>query len=305
MSGERASELVPGVVRIVAPLPFSKPPSINCYAIDTPQGEVLIDTGMIGSESALDAGLAAAGAQPRQVMVTHGHPDHFGLAGRYGDIVHVHPHAYEQATMSFSPTMNGALSGRVVDLDGLRPMLELIKKMTVPLPARSDMNEGDRLGEWEAILTPGHAPGHLCLYRERDGVLIAGDHLLPDVTPNLNATDHMPDPVSDFLASLERVAKLDISLVLPAHGEPFADAPGRAAELIAHHERRLGQLVEALDGGPQTEEALTSLLFGRLENEDAVMAHMEAHAHLVHLQLAGRVIAREPGVWSLSSNGNP
>jgi len=304
---ERVHEVAPGVLRIIAPLPFPDPATINCYVISTPEGDVLVDPGMIGSEEAIDGGLAEMGRQPRQVLITHGHPDHFGLAGRYGDLVWAHPDALEQTEMATAaepdPTMQGALSGRDVDTDSMAMMFALIAKLTVPLPPARHLEDGDRIGEWQALLTPGHAPGHLCLYRERDRVLLVGDILLPETTPNLHLTRTMRDAVSDFIASLERLAELEISLVLPSHGEPFTDAAGRAAQLIAHHERRLQRLIDELAEGPRSEGDLTSALFGHLEVSDhIVMAHMETHAHLEHLRLRDRIGFEEPDIWSLASS---
>jgi glyoxylase-like metal-dependent hydrolase (beta-lactamase superfamily II) len=229
------------------------------------------------------------------------------LAGHYGEVVRLHPHALEQAEMALAPeldpTMHGALSGRDVDTDSMAMMMSLISKLTVPLPPARLLEDGDRIGEWEGLLTPGHAPGHLCLYRERDGVLLAGDLLLPDTTPNLHLTHTMRDAVSDFVASLERVAALEISLVLPSHGEPFTDAAGRAAQLIAHHERRLQRLIHELAAGPRAEAELSTAIFGHLKISDQIMmAQMETHAHLEHLRLKGRVGFQEPDIWSLASS---
>lgn len=307
MNTPAMTEVAPGVVRIVAPLPFADPATVNCYVIEGRDGAALVDAGMVGAEDVIDAGLAAAGLRPRAVVLTHGHPDHFGLAGRYGDVVYAHPHALEQAEMASAadvdPTMQGALSGRHVDVDSIAMMLALTRQLTVPLPAaRELLDDGDEFGEWTAILTEGHAPGHLCLFRKRDGVLIAGDHLLPETTPNLHLTMHMRDAVAAYILSLERVMDLEVSLVLPAHGEPYTDAPARARQLIKHHERRLQTLMDELAAGPRTEPDLTAALFGHLTvSDDIAMAHMETHAHLEHLRLRGLVAHRHPDVWSLAA----
>jgi glyoxylase-like metal-dependent hydrolase (beta-lactamase superfamily II) len=143
----------------------------------------------------------------------------------------------------------------------------------------------------------------VCLYRKSDGVLIAGDHLLPAVTPNIHLTTEMPDAVADYLASLRRVAALDVSLVLPAHGEPFEDAAGRANDLIAHHERRLARLEGLLAGAGQADTSeLAERLFRDIGHPaDRLLAEMETYAHLEHLRLRGRVVLAGTGTWRLAA----
>src|SRR5256714_1862468 len=97
--------------------------------------------------------------------------------------------------------------------------------------------------EW----TPGHSPGHVCLYAEGEGLLFAGDHILPELSPNIGLhPQSTPDPLHDYLDGLRRMAAHKPKLVLPAHGRPFSDAPRRVDALVSHHERRLDQVVEIL-----------------------------------------------------------
>ena len=93
--------------------------------------------------------------------------------------------------------------------------------------------------EYRVIWTPGHSDGHICLFRERDGVFIAADHVLPRITPNvgLYSDNDRANPLGDYLDSLRKVQNLPASIVLPGHGEPFTDLAGRVQEIIEHHER--------------------------------------------------------------------
>ena len=101
---------------------------------------------------------------------------------------------------------------------------------------------------WSVVEFPGHADGHICLLK--DGVLIAGDHLLPRITPAVGLyPDSRPDPLGDFMASLERVAELAPALALPGHGEPIDDPAGRAREIVQHHRERLDETEAALRTG--------------------------------------------------------
>ena len=98
---------------------------------------------------------------------------------------------------------------------------------------------------------PGHADGHICL--ERDGVLVAGDHLLGAITPTVGLyPDSRPDPLGDYQASLRRTIELAPRLALPGHGEPIEDPVARAREILEHHERRLDETAAALGPEPRS-----------------------------------------------------
>jgi glyoxylase-like metal-dependent hydrolase (beta-lactamase superfamily II) len=139
---------------------------------------------------------------------------------------------------------------------------------------------------------PGHADGHICLLK--DGVLIAGDHLLPRITPAVGLyPDSRPDPLGDFTASLERVVELAPTVALPGHGEPIGDPAGRAREIVQHHRDRLDETEAALRGGPQTGYELSCVLFsddlGAAQRRFAVA---EALSHAERLVVEGRAARR-------------
>jgi glyoxylase-like metal-dependent hydrolase (beta-lactamase superfamily II) len=242
------------------------------------------------------------------VLLTHGHPDHWGLARRYAETTLAHGDVRSQLVFGEERTSRRRLLGVPPGIDVEDEVMRNLvgyTELTDGAPGITTIVEGDHIGDWEVLVTPGHAPGHVCLYRGRDRVLIAGDHLLPGVTPNIHLTSDMPDAVADYLSSLRRVAALDIGLVLPAHGEPFADATGRALELIEHHERRLAQLEGLLSaGGPADTTRLAAGLFSDIESPtDQLLAEMETYAHLEHLRLRGRVSLAGRGVWAAAATG--
>src|SRR5947209_4858516 len=152
----------------------------------------------------------------------------------------------------------------------------------------------DLVGErYQVIWTPGHSDGHICLYRERDGVFLAADHVLPRITPNIGLYSEYDrnNPLDDYLHSLRKVAPLPTSIVLPGHGEPFKDLAGRVAEIIEHHEQREMQILTLLDERPQHAYQLAEQLFGaRLKsNEARRMAVAETLSHLEYLRYGGQV----------------
>jgi len=283
-----------GVLRVDAPLAIRTPTQINCYILRDAAagGDLLVDTGMRESRATLEAAFDAAGRRPGAVLITHGHIDHWGGATAFADTVLAHPETRVELDFAAGRPLP---HGGSVPVDGAAlEVFAAYRRLVDGVPAIREIADGDLLGEWRALWTPGHAPGHLCLFRERDGVLIAGDQLLPDVTPNIQPGLGGRDALADFLASLERLAALPVRMVLPAHGEPFADARARARQLRGHHERRLQRLQALLGDGVEAVAELSARLFAQLDDDpqDRFLAQMETYAHLEHLRRRGQAIHR-------------
>ena len=121
-------------------------------------------------------------------------------------------------------------------------------------------------------------------------MLVAGDHLLGAITPTVGLyPDSRPDPLGDYLASLERTIELAPSLALPGHGEPITDPVGRAREIVEHHRVRLGETAAALGPEPRTGYEISVALFGEeLDASGRRFALAEALAHLERLVFEGR-----------------
>ena len=297
----RVEEAAEGVLRITIPLALRSPDHINCYVLRLAAGDLLVDTGMRGSEPALRAGLRRAGADPQRVLVTHGHIDHWGLATRFTDTVLAHPGCRSSFAFAEDTEQDAELPGAAGMLGRaeLERAFARYRSMVAGVPDREDLADGDEIDGWRVLWTPGHAPGHVCLLREADGLLLAGDHLLPGFTPNVQPSPQGRDALDDFLTSLDRMQELDVSLVLPAHGEPYRDAVGRAAELRLHHEERLQRLEDALAAGPRPLRTLTDEIFGDVvHREDRMLADMETYAHLEYLRLRERARRDDSGVWA-------
>jgi len=141
--------------------------------------------------------------------------------------------------------------------------------------------------EW----TPGHSPGHICLYEKGEKLLFAGDHILPELSPNVGLhPQSTPDPLHEYLDGLKRMAAYEPRLILPAHGRPFADAAGRVATLAAHHARRLGQILEIVSGGERSAWEVALELWGPRDNlYERRLALQEGLAHLQALAVEGRL----------------
>lgn len=186
---------------------------------------------------------------------------------------------------SFMPSLPKRLALRTVRR--LRPNL-----FRPPVPTRR-VSDGERVRlagrDWMAIHTPGHTEDHLCLHDPEHGVLIAGDHVLPTITPHISgmgSTDRH-DPLDAYLVALDKVAALDVGTALPAHGHPFTDVSGRVGAIKRHHDERLDRTLEiaAELGGQGTVEEFSQRLFR--ERHWGLMAESETFAHLEHLRHRG------------------
>ncbi len=153
--------------------------------------------------------------------------------------------------------------------------------------------EGSEVGGWKVLELPGHADGHLGFLR--DGALISGDHLLRRITPAVGLyPESRPDPLGDYLTSLERTIELAPRVVYPGHGEPIHDAATRARELIEHHRVRLDETAAALSTKPQTAYEISLDLFGReLTPTQRRFAVAETLSHLERLVREGRATRSE------------
>jgi glyoxylase-like metal-dependent hydrolase (beta-lactamase superfamily II) len=197
-----------------------------------------------------------------------------------------------------APLRAAKADGRMRTLPGIRAALpdrEIVPGERLPLAGR-------RL---RAVWTPGHTPGHVCLYDEERGRLFSGDHLLPGITPHIGLYEDpedatVTDPLGDYLDSLERIGRLDPSEVLPAHQYAFGDAAGRVRELLAHHAERLAALRGLISGAPRTPWELAEVMewnrpWEQIPYGSRNIAVSEAEAHLRRLVKAGLAEA-VPGI---------
>lgn len=137
--------------------------------------------------------------------------------------------------------------------------------------------------------TPGHTADHFCLHDPGTGTLIAGDHVLPSITPHISGLSSSRDPLASFFYSLDRVAEIQgVELALPAHGHPFDDLAGRCEAIKRHHDERLQKVRDISRdlGRPASTREFTRQLFR--PRSWGSMADSETYAHLEHLRLQGQ-----------------
>jgi glyoxylase-like metal-dependent hydrolase (beta-lactamase superfamily II) len=312
----------PGLWSIPVPMPDSPLRYVLVYALELTDGFGLIDAGWDTPEAwqALCDGLAVAGAavtDVRAVVVTHIHPDHYGLAGKVreasGAWIGLHPadaallvgRYVETEQMIASMTdlleVSGVPRELVPDLAGSSMQISSFVRMAPPDRLIEDHDVLELAG-WDlrAVWTPGHSPGHLCFHSPSRRLVLSGDHVLPRITPNISVhTQQIHNPLADYLESLSIVEHLECDEVLPGHEWRFAGLADRVEQLREHHRARLDEVLAALVAGPLTcWELTTKLTWSRpLEGSTPWLqraASGETLAHLVLLESRGEV-ARTPG----------
>jgi glyoxylase-like metal-dependent hydrolase (beta-lactamase superfamily II) len=305
-------EIVPNLFRIEIPLPGSPLKYLNSYVVSSDDRNLVIDTGLNRKEcaEAMLAGLRELNLDLGRTdfFITHMHADHFGLVSKL---------ATESSRVFFNRPEMEIIEAR----GGWEPMVSYARMNGFPedelraalrnhpgyryspdwVPELSLLEDGDILevGDYafRCVETPGHTMGHICLYEARRELLVAGDHILIDITPNIQCWSPKGDPLKDYLASLDKVHGLEVRLVLPGHRRILHDHRARIEELKRHHERRAAEVLSILDGRPSTAYEVASHMtwdiafdsWDRFPPAQKWFATGEAIAHLRYLEEMGEL----------------
>ncbi len=320
----KVQEVADGILWVRMPLPFALD-HVNLWVLRDQSGWALVDTGM-ANESTRDlwerllAG-PLGGLPIHQVICTHFHPDHMGLAGWLTERFAV------PLTTTFGEWCTGRMRWLDHGPDFRAHMVEHFRRagygpdflqhvgdtgntyrprVSPPPLSFRRIGEGDRLTiggrAWQVMACGGHSPEHACLWNPESGVLIAGDQILPRISPVVSVWAQEPegDPLSLFLASLDRLAALpEDTLALPSHDQPFRTIRQRCGALHAHHRDRLERTREACRQPATALEVLRTLFRRPLDAHQTAFATAETLAHLNHLVALGAVGRRidDTGVW--------
>ncbi|HWD64928.1 MAG TPA: MBL fold metallo-hydrolase [Solirubrobacteraceae bacterium] len=310
----RGERVLPGLWRLRLPLPWPGVPHCNAWAIAAGDGFVLVDCGMHqpGSVAQLEQALGQVGLrleQTERLVITHAHSDHWGQAGTVVDRA--------DCEMWMNPHHEHATAGETDPGQALSRRLEVARQSGVPdaairryaehlreMPSGvSRVVEPDRdlvdgvtvetdLGTWRVYETPGHAPSHICLFQPERRLLISGDHLLGRISLYYDY-GWTPDPIAEFLGSLEVVEGLDARLCMSGHGRTFTDIRAHIAgnrDLVAS---RLEGALSGLRGQPRTALELVPAIYGEpLTEETASWRLTETMCYLNHLERQGLAVRR-------------
>jgi glyoxylase-like metal-dependent hydrolase (beta-lactamase superfamily II) len=329
-----AYQVAPGVHRIPLPLPTDGLRAVNVYTVADGDELTLIDSGWAITEArgVLERALGQLGyalGDVRRFLITHVHRDH------YTQDVLLRREFGARIEMGKNEEPNLDLAARRIEPEGdpftlrLRtadagPLIERLAAIERPDPDRSIWERPDGwltdgvstvVGERElrAIETPGHTRGHLVFRDDAGGLLFAGDHVLPHITPSIgfeSVTAPSDFPLRDYLDSLRLVRALPDSRLLPAHGPVAESVHARVDELLEHHDRRLAETLRLVEQGAGTGYEVAGLLrWTRREHQladldpfNAMLAVLETTSHLDVLTLQGRAKRELDGeVWHYSA----
>lgn len=311
-------EILPNLFRIKIPLPKSPLKYLNSYVIRDSQKNLIIDTGLNRKEclEAMLNGLQRLGVDLKQsnIFITHLHADHFGLVSKLAsdssDIFFSRPEKELMESWEGFDAMivyaakNGfpksQLQAALAKHPGARYGTDWIPDLKV-------LGDGDAItvGDYNftCVETPGHTMGHICLYEPTQKVLVAGDHILIDITPNIQCWSDSQNPLKHYLASLDKVCQLEVNLVLPGHRRLIDDHRARINELKQHHHRRLREVLDILSEQPMHAFQIASQMTWDIEAENwdrfpvaqKWFATGEALSHLRYLEEEGKVIRKIEG----------
>jgi glyoxylase-like metal-dependent hydrolase (beta-lactamase superfamily II) len=266
--------MIPGLFHLKVPIPDNPLGHTNVYLVKSKEGCLLIDTGW-NVDTAWEAlvrqldGAEVSLSDLRYIVITHAHPDHYGLVNR---LQHLTParlviHEIELASVIARteqfPDLLDAM-GRWLLINGV-PEAVIAERLrayrTLRTPALTMPTfvvrggEHLKLGDWdiEILWTPGHSDGHICLYERSRRILFAGDHILPLITPNVSLySKEVGNPLAAYLWALEQVEGLPVDTVFPAHGEVFSGLRERAGDIRRHHDSRVQATLRAVGDGAKT-----------------------------------------------------
>jgi len=313
----KPKKVLDGVYQLKLPLPSSELVYLLSYLVEGRDGYLLVDSGWNTTESfcSLEEQLSRINVNLSDislVLVTHLHPDHYGLADRIrkesGSKVLMHQKTEEilkhfKNIKNYFDKMiewlkiNGSPAGELEDW--IKASIHLARLFK---PARADifLQDGEiiNLGDFQfdVIWVPGHSPDHICLYESSRKILLSGDHILPTITPNVSLQiEDFGNPLKDYLESLKKLCNLKVKKVLPAHEYIFENLEKRISEIEEHHKKRLEEVLNTINT-PKTayqiaqEIIWTTGPWNKLQKWEQRAAIFEALAHLVFLKYEGRIL---------------
>lgn len=299
--------------RVIKGLPYVLP-----YLVKSGGDLMLVDCGWNTDDAyaALEVGMKEYHSHPTEIQrlfITHVHPDHYGMAGRLKRLADCEVILHEKdaevvVSRYLAPKGLTEEMSRFMAMNGVPPLespqmaagsMGMLDKVA-PVPADTQVKGGETIHVgsfyFEVIWTPGHSPGHICLYEPNHKVLFTGDHVLPTITPNvsIHAQTH-GSPLGDYIRSIEKLKDLDVEYVLPAHEFETKDLQKRLHEIHAHHEERLNEMLHCVDAGGSTAWEVASRVrwtTGMLKDFEPFMQRAavgETLAHLEYLFEQGRL----------------
>lgn len=254
----------PEIYRIYVPLPQNPLKNLNSYIVKTDDRNLIIDTGFNRSEclEALLDGLKELNIDMNKtdIFLTHLHSDHVGLVNKIiteNSKIYMGRVDYEFLSLSLKG-VNWSKAEKRFEEEGFPKEIALrlqesnqARKFApeklfeaILLEDGEDFTIGNL--KFNVIYTPGHTPGHMCLYMKNEKILFSGDHILFDITPNITSWIGVEDSLKNYLNSLEKIKKFKIEKTLPGHRGEYNEVYTRIDDIIKHHHERLNDILTIL-----------------------------------------------------------
>lgn len=288
---------------------------VNVLLAEGSDGWTVMDTGLHDERTVARWDDCLGDKHVSDILISHYHPDHFGYAGG------LQAKTGARVSMSETDANNGMTVWQNDFIMNLRQKYrqtgipedtavamtsntETFTQKVTPYPHIDHYfieDEKVRIGpfDYEVIFTPGHSDGMVVFYNEQENVLLATDHILQHITPNIAYWFHgIEDPLKAYLASLQKIKALDADLVIPCHGDPFHGANERIDDIITHHDHRLAKTLDSVKDGSDIYTVTQRLFRQDLNIHEMRFAVGETIAHLEYLRHRGelqRVFAKD--VW--------
>jgi glyoxylase-like metal-dependent hydrolase (beta-lactamase superfamily II) len=319
-------EVAPDIYQVRLPLPFALN-HVNCYLLRDEEGWTMVDTGLDqpNVRAAWHEACTLLELEPQQIqriVLTHMHPDHFGLSGYFQHLTNapVYLSARERELAQTVWMEDGwrpelvaeywRMGGIPNDVRGvISDQTERLRYMTMPHPheiATLEAGEIVHMGgrDFLAIHAPGHSDGQLIFYSAADQLMLCGDQVLKSITPNIGLWPSTEaDPLGRYLESLNELMALPVLLALPGHGSVMTtEWQARLCALEEHHRVRLEETRRAVEGGATALEVSRRLFnYGKLSEHEVRFAVAEAMAHLDYLARRGVITFSDNGARHYSA----
>jgi glyoxylase-like metal-dependent hydrolase (beta-lactamase superfamily II) len=308
-------EIAADLYRVEIPLPGLSLGFINSYIVRDNGRSLIVDTGLYNDEclETMKAVLKQLHVDLRTTdyFITHSHGDHLGLLYKLiqsGSLIYIN----ELEVQTISKFKTGLFSVETANFLRVSGFPEKDPEKIIPPHATKEFRTGvapsftlvkDKddiergVYKFTCVEAPGHSKGHMCLYEADRKILLAGDHLLKEITPAIQGRNDGDNPLKNYLASLDKIDRLDIETVLPGHGYIFKDCKGRIEEIRKHHKQRNLEIISILREKEMTIYELARLMAWKTESDSwesmppaqQYFAAGEAFSHLIYLGEKGEV----------------
>lgn len=327
-------KILPGIFKIELPMPYGSLQTVNTYLLQGQERNLIIDSGMDRQEckTALVSALQEldASLENTDFFITHLHEDHFGLApdlAAHNAAIYLNaPEVifWEAPDRWAEGFVHGQRNGfpaeelaefiretpdflKKLPLEEMKKAIAAYTEQTSPRGHLQIIGDGATLtvGEHtlQCLMTPGHSSGHLCLYEPQKNLLFSGDHILETITPAIFLwPGENRNPLGEYLDSLDKVADLEVDLVLPGHRGAFQDHRGRISELKKHHDQREHEIAFILGANGESGKSAYEIASGvswniplpweQFTTELKWMALAETLAHLKYMEHQEKVTSK-------------